>query len=84
MDDFMKIWGNIPDVSGIYNKQKKVNKVSEAAGTTIKNDVVSISSKAKDYQLALNHLKDIPDIRCDKVEEYSQKVNSGNHKFSPI
>ena len=75
----MKIWGNIPGASGIYNKQKKVNMVNGVSGVSFKNDVVSISNKAKDYQLAMKHIKDIPDFRKEKVEEYSKKINSGNY-----
>lgn len=75
----MKIWGNVPGVTGIYNKQKKVNKTNEINNVASKNDVVSISNRAKDYQLAMKHLKDIPDFRSEKVEEYSEKINSGNY-----
>lgn len=75
----MKIWGNFPNVSGIYNKQKKVNNIGDVAGVKPKKDVVSISNRAKDYQLAMKHLKDIPDVRMDKVEEYSERIRSGNY-----
>ena len=27
----------------------------------------------------MKHLKDIPDTRLDKVEEYSKKISSGNY-----
>lgn len=75
----MKIWGNIPNISGIYNKQKKVNSIDEVSGVKSKKDVVSISNRAKDYQFAMKHLKDIPDVRMDKVEEYSERIRTGNY-----
>ncbi|HHV96041.1 MAG TPA: flagellar biosynthesis anti-sigma factor FlgM [Clostridiaceae bacterium] len=75
----MKIWGNIPNISGVYNDHKKVKSVNEVSGTKLKKDVVAISNKAKDYQLALKHLKDIPDYRADKVKEYTKRIESGNY-----
>ena len=63
----------------INNKHKKANSASEVADIKSKKDVVAISSTAKDYQVAMKHLKDIPDTRLDKVEEYSKKISSGNY-----
>jgi len=75
----MKIWGNVPNISGVYNKHKKVKSVSEVSDVKSKKDVVAISSTAKDYQLAMKHLKDIPDYRADKVEEYTKRIEAGNY-----
>lgn len=75
----MKIWGDIPGVPGIYGKDKSVNKIREITEVKPKKDVVSISDKAKDYQLAMKYLKDIPDIRKDKVEEIAKKLHAGNY-----
>lgn len=75
----MKIRRDIPGVAGVYGKNKSVNKIAEATGVKSKKDVVSISGKAKDYQLAMKHLKDIPDIRKDKVEEITKKLYTGNY-----
>jgi len=43
---------------------------------TGKKDVVSISNQAKDFQTAMKALKEIPDIRKDKVEELARKIES--------
>ncbi|HOJ10372.1 MAG TPA: flagellar biosynthesis anti-sigma factor FlgM [Clostridiales bacterium] len=77
----MKIWGNIPGISGIYGKNK-VNRVNETSGVSSKNDEISISEKARDYQFALKHLKDIPDIRRDRVDELANKIKSGNYNVN--
>lgn len=78
----MKIWGDIPKVLGIYDKQKNVGKVDKANAVASKKDVVSISDKAKDYQTVIRALKDIPDVRADKVAELSEKYQAGNYNIS--
>ncbi|HHY23556.1 MAG TPA: flagellar biosynthesis anti-sigma factor FlgM [Clostridiaceae bacterium] len=78
----MKIWGDIPGITGVYGKNKSVNKIVETTEIKPKKDVISISDKAKDYQLAMKHLKDIPDIRKDKVEEIAKKLHSGNYDIN--
>lgn len=75
----MKIWGEIPKVLGIYDKQKNLNKIDKTAGTASKKDIVSISSQAKDYQTVMKALRDVPDVRQDKVNELVDKYQSGNY-----
>lgn len=78
----MKIWEGVPKVSGIYDSGKNVNKAEKTDGVTGKKDVVSISNQAKDFQTAMKALKEIPDIRKDKVEELALKIESGTYKVS--
>lgn len=78
----MKIWGEIPKVLGIYDKQKNVGKVDRAFGTTPKKDVLSISNQAKDYQTVVKALKDVPDIRTDIVNDLAEKYQAGNYDVS--
>lgn len=75
----MKIWRNISGVSGIYGKNKSMNKINETSGIKKGNDVLSISDKAKDYQVAMKYLKEIPDIRKDKVEKITGQLQSRNY-----
>ena len=75
----MKIWGDIPKVSGVYDKQKSLSKVDKTSGVSAKKDVVSISSQAKDYQTVMKALRDVPDVRNDKVSELADKYESGNY-----
>lgn len=75
----MKIWEGIPKVSGIYDNRKSINKTEKTDNVTGKKDVVSISNQAKDIQTAMKALKDIPDIRKDKVEKLTRKLETGTY-----
>ena len=77
----MKIWVDFP-VSGIYNKQKSIEKVDKAVGVNAKKDVISISAQAKGYQTVLRALKDIPDIRQEKVNEIFGRLQAGTYDIS--
>jgi negative regulator of flagellin synthesis FlgM len=76
----MRIWGNIPKVTDIYNKQKGIGKVEKPAGASGKKDVLSISEEAKDFQTVMKALKSVPDIRKDKIKEISEKYQSGSFR----
>jgi negative regulator of flagellin synthesis FlgM len=73
----MKIPEGIQRVSGIYNKNSKVNKTEKTTNASRKIDEVSISNKAIDYQIVSKALKDVPDIRQDKVNQLMDKYSSG-------
>lgn len=75
----MKIWRNIPGVPGIYGKNRSMNKIRETSEIKQGKDVLSISDKAKDYQVAIKYLKEVPDIREDKVKKMANKLQSGNY-----
>lgn len=75
----MKIPGDISKISGIYDQHKSVGRVSKAGSVAAKKDVLSISSQAKDFQTAYKAIKDIPDIRQSKVNELSEKYDSGSY-----
>lgn len=76
----MKIWGEIPKVSGVYNKQKSVGKVDKPGSVASKKDVVSISSQAKDYQTVMKALKDTPDVRNELVDRLKEKYEAGQYE----
>ncbi len=75
----MKVWGEIPRILGIYNKQKNVGRINKTSPTASKKDVISISGEGKDYQTALKALKNVPDVRAEKVKELYEKYQSGNY-----
>ena len=75
----MKIWDGIPRILGIYDKQKNINRVESASPTSAKKDVVSISGQAKDYQIIMKALENIPDVRHEKIEQIAKKYNSGGY-----
>lgn len=75
----MKIWGEVPKVSGIYAQNKNVKRVEGTSSIASKKDVVSISGPAKDYQTVMKAIKDVPNIRQDKVDNLVDKYESGNY-----
>ena len=86
----MKILNNIPKILDTYNKNKISNKqkVLDLKDTkskeisndnAIQKDAVSISSDAKYLNIALKALKNIPDVREDKVKELTEKIESGTY-----
>jgi negative regulator of flagellin synthesis FlgM len=78
----MKIWGGPPKVGGVYDKQKNLNKVEPTSALSGKKDVVSISNHAKDFQTVMKTLREIPDIRQDKVNDLAEKYQAGNYDVS--
>ncbi|OPZ92905.1 MAG: Anti-sigma-28 factor, FlgM [Firmicutes bacterium ADurb.Bin419] len=76
----MKIWGEIPKVAGVYSKQKRVGKVDDTGNVASKKDVLSISSRAKDYQTVMKALKETPDIREEKVRSLAEKYELGQYQ----
>lgn len=75
----MRIPGDIPKITGIYDKQKSLNKIDKSNAVASKKDIVSISTQAKDFQTAFRALKEIPDIRQGKVNELTERYEAGNY-----
>ncbi|SHH20028.1 flagellar biosynthesis anti-sigma factor FlgM [Tepidibacter thalassicus] len=67
---------NIQKVMKAYktNKTEKINKFS------LKEDKIEISQRGKDFQFALEALKNTPDIREDKVNEIKSQIDKGTYK----
>lgn len=78
----MKIQGEIPKVSKVYDSQKNINKTDKGNKITTQKDVVSISDQGRDFQMVMKALRDIPDIRQDKVEKLQKQIESGKYKVS--
>jgi negative regulator of flagellin synthesis FlgM len=78
----MRINGDVSKISGIYSKNKNVGKVDKTESPSAKKDILSISNQAKDFQTALRALKDIPDIRQDKVKSIQKKFDSGEYNVN--
>lgn len=70
--------GEVQGVSGVYSN-KGVKRTGGAANMASKKDSVSFSGTAKDYQIAMRTLKDLPNIRQDKVNELVDKYEAGNY-----
>lgn len=78
----MKISGDMFNVSKVYNKQKQVGRMDKTNSITPKKDVISISNNAKDYQTVSKVLKDIPDVRQSKIDEFAETYRSGSYDVS--
>jgi len=78
----MKITGNVASVTGVYTNDKRISRVENTNKISMGQDDVKISSKGKDYAIAMNALKNVPDVRTDKVNELSAKIESGEYKVS--
>jgi len=78
----MKISGDIYNVAKVYNKQNSIDNIGKTSSVIPKKDVVSISSNAKDYQTVSKALKDVPDIRQSKVDEFIDVYSSGGYDVS--
>ncbi len=71
---------NVQNIIGAYkakaNKVEKTNKLNQA------NDKVEISDKAKDFQVAMQAFKKLPDIRQEKINEVAKAIKSGTYNPS--
>ena len=62
----------------VYNTQS-IKKV-ESSKKNGKKDEVKLSNKAMEYQIAVNSLKDVPEIRKDKVDKIKEEISTGTYK----
>lgn len=76
----MKIFNNngIDKIMQAYRKQEVKSEPSKSNRVN-KNDELSLSSTAKDYQFAMNAIRNIPDIRKDKVEAIKEQIRTGTY-----
>lgn len=75
----MRIPGDVPKITGIYGPQKNTGRVGRTGAVTSGKDVLSISSEAKDFQTVLKALREVPDIRQEKVEGILGKIEAGQY-----
>lgn len=78
----MKITGNVTGVTGIYTNDKRISRVENTNKISMGTDDVKISSTGKDFAIAMNALKNVPDVRMDRVNEISAKLESGEYNVS--
>ncbi len=65
------------NVFGVFFN-KKINKVDKNTKEKRK-DRLEVSDKAKDFQVAMDKIKDLPDIRKEKVERLKKEVQAGTY-----
>lgn len=69
-DRLLQIYTNMETSKAKINK-----KASE-------KDKIEFSERAMDYQFALKKLKEVPDIRMEKVEKLKKEIQTGNYNIS--
>lgn len=79
---YMRIPGDISKITGVYEAQKNTGRVEKTGQAVLKKDVLSISDEAKDYQTVNKALRGVPDIRRNKVDEITGKVEAGNYNVT--
>lgn len=78
----MRIPGDISKITGIYGSQKSINRIGKTGSVASKKDVLSISDEAKDFQSVLKALREVPDVRRDKVDGILGRIESGQYSVS--
>lgn len=63
----------IPIYENMSLKKVKFNKRNND------KDGIEISEKAKDYQFALSKLKEVPEMRMEKVNKIKKEIESGTY-----
>lgn len=78
----MKIYNN-PNVNKIMKKyQSNVNKTKKTGKAKFKEDKLEISNSSKEFQLAMNAVKKLPDVRQGKVDEIKNQIKNGDYNPS--
>lgn len=77
---YMKISNNkIQKVLQMYSTQQ-VNTKNDKASKIGKRDELKLSAEAKDFQIAMEAIKKVPDIRKSKVDAIKSQVESGTYQ----
>jgi len=78
----MKIQSN-PNIQKIMKAYGKTPpKAKKAEGMKFEEDKIEISTQAKEIQVAMKALKDLPEVREDKVNEIRAQIKDGSYKPS--
>ena len=78
----MRIGDGLPQVTGIYTNDKRVSRVENLNNVESVKDNVKISEVGKDYAIAQKALKDVPDVRQDKIDAVMSKMKNGEYSVS--
>lgn len=78
----MRITGNVGNVTGVYTNDKRISRVENTNKISPAKDDVKISNVGRDFAVAMNAVKNVPDIRMDRVNELSAKIEKGEYNVS--
>lgn len=73
---------NIQKALEVYNNASSKTMKRAKINKTQKRDNLILSDNAKNFSAILNKLKEIEDIRYDKVQEIKDKVDKGTYKIN--
>jgi negative regulator of flagellin synthesis FlgM len=79
---FMRINNNVNVQKVIKGYNKNVGKVKKAGKSEMKRDQIDISQSSKDFQIAMDAFKKLPDVRQDKIDEVKSQIDKGEYKPS--
>lgn len=68
-DRVLQIYNNL-NTSKVNQNRNKPNK-----------DEIKLSEKAIDYQFAINKLREVPEMRMDKVNKLKEAIQSGSYNI---
>lgn len=64
----------------VYGKDKNINRVESTSGTrSIKKDALAISDESRIKQKAMQAIRQVDDIRLDKVEDLRERISAGTY-----
>ena len=71
----------IQNILKVYSEQTKVGKSSRPASTSQvqRQDEVVLSAQAQEFSQILQALKNMPEVREDKVKELADRIAAGNY-----
>ncbi len=76
----MKIYGSAP-MQNVYNAyaKNKIAKTQKSVQAGSPGFDINISNQGKDYQTAIEKLKQVPDVRTDKVSAIKKSIEDGTY-----
>lgn len=78
----MKVY-NTSQIHAVYQKQK-MRKTDRVGHPTHQSLDIQISDQGKEFQFAIERLRQVPDVRREKVDEISKKVKDGTYKVDTL
>ncbi|MCP4367532.1 MAG: flagellar biosynthesis anti-sigma factor FlgM [Deltaproteobacteria bacterium] len=69
-------------VSNVKDNKEIDDSSKQGSPQTVKEDKVVLSSKAKEVQEATKLIKELPDIREDKVAKLKEQVDQGTYRIN--
>ena len=76
---FMRIENNsVNKILNIYANQSNVSKTTKTDKTK-KTDQLNISSTGRDFQIAMDEIKNQPEVRTEKVDELRNQIKAGTY-----